>query len=60
MLNRENRHIRNVLQAKGYDVHYAEFPGGHDYLCWRGTLAEGLLVLIGKEGLITTKKSLIG
>jgi enterochelin esterase family protein len=41
-----NRHMRIVLQAKGYDVHYVEFCGGHDYLCWRGTLADGLLALV--------------
>jgi enterochelin esterase family protein len=40
-----NRHMRNVLQARGYDVHYSEFAGGHDYLCWRGSLADGLQVL---------------
>jgi enterochelin esterase family protein len=40
-----NRHMRNVLQARGYDVHYSEFAGGHDYLCWRGSLADGLRVL---------------
>jgi enterochelin esterase family protein len=44
-----NRHMRDVLQAKGYVVHYREFNGGHEYLNWRGTLADGLLLLLGKE-----------
>jgi len=43
-----NRHMRNVLLAKGYPVHYAEFNGGHEFLCWQGTLADGLLALVGK------------
>jgi enterochelin esterase family protein len=43
-----NRHLRTVLQAKGYPVHYHEYNGGHDYLSWRGTLAEGLQALHGK------------
>ncbi len=42
------RHFRDILQAKDYDVDYLEFSGGHDYLCWRGTLADGLLALTGK------------
>jgi enterochelin esterase family protein len=42
-----NRHLRDVLRAKGYEVHYQEFPGGHDRLTWRGSLAEGLLSLVG-------------
>jgi enterochelin esterase family protein len=42
-----NRHLRNVLQAKGYPVHYAEYAGGHDYLSWRGSFAEGLMTLMG-------------
>ena len=44
-----NRHMRDVLLAKGYDVHYREFVGGHDYLSWRGLFADGLIVLIGKN-----------
>jgi enterochelin esterase-like enzyme len=40
-----NRHMRNILQAKGYAVHYSEYNGGHDYVNWRGRLADGLLAL---------------
>jgi len=43
-----SRQMRDVLLAKGYEVHYRTFVGGHDYLSWRGTLADGLLALIGK------------
>jgi enterochelin esterase-like enzyme len=44
-----NRHMRTVLQAKGYVVTYAEYNGGHDYLCWRGTLADGITALLGEQ-----------
>jgi enterochelin esterase-like enzyme len=44
-----NRHMRDVLQSKGYFVHYREFNGGHEYLNWRGTLSDALLVLVGKD-----------
>jgi len=41
-----NRHLRTVLQARGYTVHYQEFSGGHEWICWRGSLADGLLALL--------------
>lgn len=44
-----NRHMRDVLRLKGYEVHYSEFNGGHDYICWRGSLADGLMALVGNK-----------
>jgi len=43
-----NRRLRDILRGKGYPVHYAEFSGGHVFVCWQGSLADGLLALIGK------------
>lgn len=40
-----NRHLRTVLRAKGYEVSYVEFDGGHDELSWRATLPDGLIPL---------------
>jgi len=42
-----SRNLRDVLLAKGYEVHYEEFYGGHDFLSWRGSLADGLIDLLG-------------
>ena len=41
------RHLRDVLLARGYQVHYHQFVGGHDGLSWRGGLADGLITLLG-------------
>ncbi|HET6891195.1 MAG TPA: alpha/beta hydrolase-fold protein, partial [Pyrinomonadaceae bacterium] len=43
------RHLRDVLLAKGYEVHYQQFVGGHDGLSWRGRLADGLIALLGSR-----------
>src|SRR5207237_2285359 len=41
-----NRELRDVLQVKGYDVDYNAFVGGHEYVAWRGALADGLISLV--------------
>jgi len=41
-----NRHFRDVLRAKGYDVMYREMGAGHDMLHWRAMLADGLMALL--------------
>lgn len=45
-----NRMFRDVLSAKGYEVTYHEYVGGHDYVAWRQTFAEGLKTFIGSDG----------
>lgn len=43
------RHLRDVLRAKGYAVAHREYAAGHDYYHWRGSLANGLIEMIGKR-----------
>ena len=40
-----NRHLRDVLSAKGYFVDYAEFNGNHSYLNWRADFSNRLIGL---------------
>ncbi|MEV7230854.1 enterochelin esterase [Polymorphospora sp. NPDC051019] len=44
---RPNRHLRDVLLARGYPVNYLEFAGGHDRLCWRERFGDALASLLG-------------
>jgi hypothetical protein len=34
-------------------VYYTEYAGGHDYLYWQGSLADGLINLIGKDSRVS-------
>jgi enterochelin esterase family protein len=43
-----NRQFRDILELKGYKVHYNEYKGGHSHLNWRHTLSTGLVHLLGK------------
>jgi enterochelin esterase-like enzyme len=44
-----SRHFRDVLRAKGYALEYSEFNGNHTYACWRGSLSDGLIALVGEH-----------
>lgn len=45
-----HRALRDALAARGDDHAYVEYEGGHDALCWRGGLADGLRSLT-RDGL---------
>lgn len=40
-----HRDFRDVLVEKGYEVDYCEYMGGHDLICWRGSLVDRLLAV---------------
>lgn len=42
-----NGHLRDILLAKGYEVHFAEEPGAHEPISWRDGLSDGLILLAG-------------
>ncbi|MEU6357085.1 enterochelin esterase [Streptomyces sp. NPDC047072] len=43
----QNRALHKALAGAGYRVTYDEYNGGHDYACWHGALADGLVRLLG-------------
>jgi len=43
-----NRHLRDVLQAKGYQVQHREHASGHDNAHWKASFGQGLADLMAK------------
>lgn len=41
-----NQQMRQALLAGGHDINFRIFSGGHDALCWRGGLLDGLRWLL--------------
>ncbi|CAI1523705.1 enterochelin esterase [Serratia ficaria] len=41
-----NRQMNRALSAAGHRVHYRAVAGGHDAVCWRGGLIDGLKILL--------------
>ncbi|WP_305093550.1 enterochelin esterase [Prescottella sp. R16] len=50
----ENREVRDLLRAAGFDVEYREFCGGHDYAHWRELLIEGAATLLGQARAVSS------
>lgn len=48
-LLQSNRDMHALLQARGYDVIYHEYNGGHAYVAWRDDLVQGLQHLFPPE-----------
>jgi len=49
-------HVARRAARQGYEVRFQEFAGGHDYLAWGGTLADGLIALMGDAAAKTLRE----
>lgn len=41
-----NVRFHQVLEKRGDDVRFRVYRGGHDYACWRGGLADGIVAVL--------------
>jgi len=54
LIHRVNGELRDLLWASPHQVHYRAVAGGHDALCWRGGLMDGLEMLWSPHFVATT------
>lgn len=47
LLVEPHRALAERLASAGAEICHAEFAGGHDYACWRGTIADALIWAFG-------------
>lgn len=52
-----NQQMRQALLEAGHNVHYRRYHGGHDLLCWRGGLTDGVRWLLGQQLMQTHYKA---
>lgn len=45
----ENRAVREALVQQAFSVEYREIDGGHDWLCWRRSLVDGIAALLASS-----------
>lgn len=45
LIHRMNQQLVTLLHTSSHQVHYRAVAGGHDALCWRGGLMDGLAML---------------
>jgi enterochelin esterase-like enzyme len=51
-----NRRMSALLQERGYDCWYGEYPAGHNYNAWRDEVRRGLEYLFGFQGAVNSSK----
>ena len=44
-----NRRLSAILQERGFDIWYSEYPAGHNYTAWRVVIGAGFTHLFGRQ-----------
>jgi enterochelin esterase-like enzyme len=48
VLLESNRRMARLLNERGFDAHFEEYPAGHNYSAWRDEIGAGFIHLFGK------------